>query len=34
MHKASNLDYTGCMQNEVNVGLNRIRDTDFALGVD
>lgn len=34
MRRAANLDYTGCMQMELNVALNRIKDTDFALGVD
>ena len=34
MHRALNLDYTGCMQMEVDVSLNRIRDPDFSLGVD
>lgn len=34
LHKAKNLDYTGCLEMEVNVALNRIRDTDFQLGVD
>lgn len=34
LHRASNLDYTGCMQMELNVALNRIKDTDFTLGVD
>lgn len=29
MHRALNLDYTGCMQMEVDVSLNRIRDPDF-----
>jgi len=34
MHRAQNLDYTGCMEMEVRVGMNRIKDPDFAIGVD
>jgi hypothetical protein len=29
MNRALNLDYTGCMQMEIDVSLNRIRDPDF-----
>lgn len=34
MHRAQNLDYTGCMQMELSVALNRISDPDFTLGID
>lgn len=29
MLRAQNLDYTGCMEMEVAVGVNRIKDNDF-----
>jgi hypothetical protein len=34
MHRAQNLDYTGCMEMEVRVAVNRVSDPDFALGVE
>jgi hypothetical protein len=30
---AKNLDYKGCLQLELNVAFNRIKDADFDLGV-
>jgi hypothetical protein len=30
---AKSLDYKGCLQNEINVALNKIQDKDFDLGV-
>ena len=33
MRRARNLDYKGCMQMELDVGVNKIRDTDFDVGM-
>ncbi len=33
LRNARNLDYKGCMMMEINVGLNKIMDKDFDLGV-
>lgn len=33
MRDARNLDYKGCMKNEINVALNKIEDSEFDLGV-
>lgn len=33
MREAKNLDYKGCMQMELNVGINKIRDEDFDYGI-
>lgn len=30
---ARNLDYKGCLQNEINVALNKIQDKEFDLGI-
>jgi hypothetical protein len=30
---AKNLDYKGCLANEINVSLNKIQDADFELGI-
>lgn len=33
LRKAKNLDYKGCLEMELNVGFNRLQDTDFDLGI-
>ncbi len=30
---AKNLDYKGCLENEVNVSLNKIMDKEFDYGI-
>jgi hypothetical protein len=30
---ARNLDYKGCLKNEINVALNKIQDSEFDLGI-
>jgi hypothetical protein len=34
MHRAQNLDYTGCMEMEVKVAVNRVSDPDLQIGVE
>ena len=33
LRDALNLDYRGCLKNEINVALNKIQDSEFDLGV-
>lgn len=33
LRNASNLDYKGCLQMEVNVAFHRIQDAEFDLGI-
>lgn len=33
LRQAKNLDYKGCLQLELNVAFNRLKDDDFDLGV-
>ena len=33
IRQARNLDFKGCLQNEINVALNKIQDSEFDQGV-
>lgn len=30
---ARSLDYKGCLQNEINIALNKIQDAEFDIGI-